>query len=448
MRYFTWLASFLCSAFFVVYAQTTQAEVIVKHLNATTSTWEEEHIPNMDSVFKIYSAGKYAWAIDSTLTKVAFYDGNKWNDATTLPFSVNSLAPAYPFTGKTPTAWIVGENQKGDYYLAYFNGTSWIITQTGLSSDYNRNKLLIKASAGYAWLQLYHLSGQAEFYQLAPNDPLKLHSILSDINLSLVDTVVASDSFNDTNANYFVLIQKLREGPQLLKVDANGNIISTNLKRTLGIDRANMFVKGNDIILLTYKGLIQPQQRFVYYSRDNGVTWSQPIVTPEDIIFNSSSQFYKNYSDGIFYGNTRDQFQFKPIERFIVSLNEINPTWQSLPIPSEYIDTQVISDSTGAWLMSRGHDSRYILYHYNAKTKQLTNMYPDAPSEFSSGGEVRIINNMQALVCANYTNPTMYYFNGFSWSSQPINLGFCHFSHKGGSNNELDSLDKESVWVY
>lgn len=443
--------AFICGFFavsiFAANAQLDENIAVVMHFNATTLNWDEEHIPGMDYVYQIYSAGKYAWATNQN--KISFYNGSKWSETILIPAITNitHFAPAFPLTGKNPTAWLLAENANRDIYLAYFNGTNWATVATGLNSS--NGTFEIRASAGYGWLQSDKDPFKPSFFRLTPDQPLKMRAI-AGINYNHGENIIAADSFNDTTPYYFINRHSFFNGDQLLRVDANGSIKSIELKNIVDSDTgANMFVKGNDVVAIATKN----KKMTVYNSRDNGITWKKSTTVPEDISY-ASKNLHNDYSDGVLYSDTENDFRPNNlVKRFALSFNDTNPAWQSFSIPGEFnMAFKVMTDSASIWLFNQDVDHNYKLFRYDVLTKQATDtgLSPELHDSFSA--RVVSIAKNQVIVCGINPNrqPIAYYFNGTTWSNQTLNSdrGMCQFNNIGGSIHPLTTLDKNSVWTY
>lgn len=144
----------LVSAFMapVSFATNTAAPVTRVILSPTINVTPMS-IPGMTDDFSVWSAGKYAFAVDWDNFIISFFNGTQWSQAqkVTGKGGYGYFAMGYPKTGKKPDAWLLPENNN----VYHFDGKKW-------SAPYPAAKILhitpdiestdLETAGGYAFL--------------------------------------------------------------------------------------------------------------------------------------------------------------------------------------------------------------------------------------------------------------------------------------------------------
>ena len=97
---------FLATAVFAAESSAPITRVVV----SPTVKISSMNIPNMPDDYWIWSAGSYAYAIDSDDSMISFFNGAQWSQSKKMVREDEDFALAYPETGKKPDAWILLSN--------------------------------------------------------------------------------------------------------------------------------------------------------------------------------------------------------------------------------------------------------------------------------------------------------------------------------------------------
>ncbi len=389
----------------------------------------KQTIFNLPSINEIFSAGKYAWAVNNTT--VAFYDGDNWNTAVNIEgmTKLEKIHPGYPLTGQQPIAWAVGENNK-DKVIAYFNGHTWSkAVPAQLDGD-------VIASGGYLWSEtVYEMGADLEFVNAASPLTFTKINLPQDKIYSLI-----AESNNDDTPTYFIATMTFDSNyDQLLRITPQGDIksIPISSQSTYPINNLSVNVTGNTLVLITHSEALHNTMRFSF---NNGDSWQDGYDPLPDSMYLTPAINNRVCAD-IINGNVNGPYES-------VSCMNLNNNSPLMPIFN-------VASTTATWPLEQdrmwyiSEEETLVKFHdfnHGYEFDTQINSVANSIQHNTYSPDARVIGPHQIITCGTDKKNQLsgFYFNGTNWIATALNntSSRCCIS-RGNADNQA-----QTAWIF
>ncbi len=411
------------------------ADVPVYHFSPQTQQMITENISGLSNLINLTSTGNYAWACDSQ-GNASFYNGQQWQSAQKIPniSKFISIYPAYPLTGKQPTAWVLGK-QGNQYIISYFNGTTWSNVQTVPKSA---GQISLAASAGYVWYVLNDQAGNNATVHVAsganPTNWTTSNIALHGVTSGAGDVIKA---LNDDAAFAYVFGFNENWEIHVARIDGNGSI--TILSNPAGkID--DYFIYQNNVIL-------SHSRHSQSLSTDNGQTFKTSAAP--GIAINAQYNFNTAGMECTNLQNTGNSLS---------CLSTSNMVWQNFTVPSTATYNIPFTTPVGAYVFGLDQKSKTVtsMYSYDYAGNSVSDTKPmNYKSVYFSP---RFFSYNQVLMAGedNNGNQAAYFYDSQQWQTlvlpalktphvvYDINI----FGNAGSGTMQFYAADGNHIWFY
>lgn len=376
----------------------------VPHINSMT-------INGIQEIHDIYTINKFAWAVDKTTNKIAFYNGTSWETAQSIP-GIDYFDMFYAsYNPKTNTAEAWELNNKA---ISHFDGTSWEtaipVSDIFLATE-EPYSLAIRAARGYALLIKSDLISEQVQYSLY-NPTTKTWSESKNLEgtgfFDAGEKFVVSDIENPRF--YFSLESNIKGRPPLViyEIDSNEKLTAMILKGTdKPGSRATLIADKHYLFVQYDQGSTVPTYPMLAFRNPNTANEWQYKAMPKNEAMNLWRP--SNESSGLLCmnqflnGRPTHQIQFNCINSSLANSN-----WTPPVIINNPTAWDLITHKDGSWLgyhLDADKEPAVILNYDFASHKFIDLNFP-SPETITPGSDINIkaLSNDLLLACVKNKN--------------------------------------------